>query len=259
MTGSALAGKTVLVTRPQNRSGKIVELLEQRGAVPLLLPVSDIAAPLDVQPLDAALRRLYEFDWIIFTSVNGVEAVHNRMASLGLARELLDTVKIAVVGPSTGEAVESRWRTPDVMPTEYVSDAIAAAIPNLKGSRFLLPRGDLARAELSVALASAGAVVLDVTAYRLVRRSGSLELDTDKRPDAISLMSGESARSTIGQLRDAGLSEWLENCPLACIGPVTAEAVLSEGYRPAIVAKSHTLLGLLEALEEVFAREPALA
>jgi uroporphyrinogen-III synthase len=256
---SALVGKRVLVTRPKNRGGKLVEMLQSKGAIPILLPATEIAEPIDVQLLDRALIRLNEFDWIVFTSVNGVEAVKRRLEVLNVRFQDFPDLRVAVVGPSTGKAVEEIWKTPDAMPNEFISDEIADLIPNLPGTRILLPRGDLARPELSESLASMGATLLDVIAYRILSRTGRWEYSEEDVPDVITFLSGESARVTINQLKECGLEEWLENVPVACIGPVTAASVREDGILPAAVAEEHTISGLLKALEEMFEREAFVA
>jgi uroporphyrinogen-III synthase len=227
-------------------------MLEEIGAIPVLLPVTEITEPLDLGLLDSALKRLNEFDWLIFTSPNGVEAVARRLVALSMSLDQFPDLKIAVVGPATAEAVSELGRQVDAMPSKFVSDEVAEAIPNPIGARILLTRGDLGRPELPEALSRLGASVVDIAAYRIVRNVNPPELAGEKMPDAITVMSGESARATIQQLRECGLEEWLQKVPIACIGPVTAASVKDERIEPAAVAEEHTVEGMLKILEQLF-------
>jgi uroporphyrinogen III methyltransferase/synthase len=218
------------------------------------MPVTEILEPADPALLDAALTRLTEFDWLIFTSPNGVESVKRRFDSLGLSFDRFPHLKIAVVGPATAEALSELGRTPNAMPKKFVAEKIAEAMGELSNTRILLARGDLATGDLPEALAERGATLVDVTAYRIVRTNEKPEMEGEPMPDAITVMSGESARAIIDQLRECGLGEWLRQVPIACIGPVTAASVENEKLHPAAIAQEHTVDGLVKTLEELFSR-----
>lgn len=253
---SRLEGKRILVTRPKKQAGKLAHELEDRGAVPVLLSTTEIAEPEAYDPLDQALRNLVDFDWVIFTSANAVSAVSSRMHAIGVPVEAISSRKLGVVGPATAETLQSLFRDPDLMPTDYVAAGIARSLGDIAGQKFLLPRGDLARPELPMELSLQGATVLEVTAYRTIRTDDACTLRPEDRPDAITLASGEGTRATVAKLREAGLSSWLEEIPIACIGPVTAETILDEGYSPAVVAQEFTIAGLIDALERLFEEVP---
>jgi uroporphyrinogen-III synthase len=245
----------ILVTRPKKQAGKLALELEELGATPLVLATTEIAAPESLDPLDQALRNLCDFDWVVFTSSNGVESVEARMNVLEIPDRCLIARKIGVVGPATAEVFSCRFRPPDAVPAEYRASAIANALGDVRGQQILLPRGDLARPDLPIELSLHGATVLEVTAYRTVRCSEPCCLGPNDRPNAITVASGECVRATIAKLREAGLSSWLEEVPIACIGPVTADVLREEGFSPAIVARESTVAGLLSALEQLFAPE----
>jgi uroporphyrinogen-III synthase len=118
-----------VVTRPKNHGGTLVRKLEELGAIPMLLPVTEIAEPLNLAVLDSALKKLGEFDWMVFTSPNGVESVARRFAALGLSFAQFPGLKIAVVGPATAEALAALGRVPDAMPSKFISDEIAGILP----------------------------------------------------------------------------------------------------------------------------------
>lgn len=243
------------MTRSKKQAGRLAKELEDLGAIPLVLATTEIAEPEGLESLDQALRNLSDFDWVVFTSTNAVDAVATRMASTGIPDEMLTARKVAVVGPTTAEVFGNRFRPPDAIPCEYLAGGVVKVLGDVRGQKILLPRGDLARPDLPIELSLQGATVLEVTAYRTVRTDEPCDLQPEDRPDAITVASGESARATIAKLREAGLSNWLEEVPIACIGPVTAETVREEGLLPAVVAEEFTIPGLIQALEKLFAAE----
>lgn len=249
----ALEGARILVTRPSGRAESLVAGLRALGAIPILLPAMRIAPIDDFTQLDAALRSLDDYDWVVFTSVNGVEAVAGRMDTLKVSSDSLSNRKIAVIGPSTAEAFESRYRRPDLIPPEYVSESLADALGDVAGQRFLLLRADNARPNLRFILQERGAKVDEVTAYRAIPSGEDLAVDQPV-PDYITFTSAASARAVADTLRRLGLESWLAESSLVCIGPITATAVQEMGCKVAAVAESYTADGLLKSLVELAAR-----
>lgn len=249
-----LAGKTVMVTRPEHQSGGLKATLESLGAKVAIVPVIEIVPPADTTQLDSALRNLDSYDWVVFTSVNGVEAVRERLQALGISPDSLCGLKLAAIGPATSEAMAASFRAPDLMPAEFVSERIADALPEVPGLRFLLARADLARKDLAEALRAKGARVDEVAAYRIVRRAAAKDLPADE-PDAITLTSAEVARATVDLLKSEGKAHWLTRSALVCIGPITAAAVRELGLRPAATAAAYDSAGLTRALIDCLAKE----
>jgi uroporphyrinogen-III synthase len=249
---SSLSGKRILVTRSKKQAGRLGSELEARGAIPIVLATTEILEPENWDPLDQALRNLSDFDWVVFTSSNAVEAVARRMGAIGLIPAALMDRKLAVVGPATGEALERFFRAADAMPGTFVASSVCECLGCLEDQKVLLPRGDLARADLPLALNTAGATVLEVTAYCTVPVDEKCDFGLTERPDAITFASAESARTAVVKLRQAGIGDWLSELPLVCIGPVTAESVRELGLEPAAVAAEFTIPGLIEALEKLF-------
>jgi len=242
-----LAGKSVLVTRPRHRAAELVAALEAEGARVISMPTIDIVEPDDWAPVDRALRALSSFDWVVFTSVNGVDAARTRMTALAIPREALSTRKIAAVGSVTADALAKAFRAPDAVPGEFVSDALAAGMDAVAGQRVLLFRADIARAALPLALARAGAVVTEVAAYRIVPNTDAMELP-DAAPDFIMFTSSESARSAKTKLEGQDKGHWLQGAQLVCIGPITAATVREMGYEPGCVAREYTTRGMIDTL-----------
>jgi len=193
------------------------------------MPAIEIRAPDSTEPLDRALADLDSYDWMVLTSVNGVHAVEARMAELGIPLRKLMERKIAAIGPATAAALEAIARKPDLIPVEFVSEAIAGAFDELgqEGSkRILLARADIARKNLADLLRKQGHIVEEVAAYRIVRSKDTGELP-DRAPEYITLTSSSSARHTSEILKESGREM---------------------GFEVAAEAREYTVPGLIQAL-----------
>ena len=150
---ASLSGKRVLITRPRDQAEELCRQLESLGARPVLFPTIQIAPPADPAPLDRAIASLAGYQWVIFTSANGVRAFWERLAAAGRdSRVFGPGIRVAAIGPATARALEDRGVQPQFIPEEYVAEAIAAGIGNVSGQRILLPRADIARKALAEAL-----------------------------------------------------------------------------------------------------------
>ena len=180
---SPLAGKRVVVTRARSQASELCKMIEAQGGVAYEFPVIRIAWPEDLAPLDEAIGRLGEFDWLIFTSINGVKLFFERMKHNKVVLDVLDRAKFAAVGPKTALALEKHGLLVDVIAEEFVGEGLADALRDkvLPGQRVLLPRGDLARKALPDALRKLGCLVTDVVAYRN-------EIVTDHADDLVRLL-----------------------------------------------------------------------
>lgn len=245
-----LEGKRILVTRPKGQASQLVERLEGLGAITVALPAIDILPPEDFQAFDEALTQLEQFDWVVFTSVNGVKSTASRMDELGIPREKLNNRNLAGVGPATNELTAKEFRTPDLVPKEYVSDSMVAEFGEIADKKFLLLRADIARKELPIELTAKGGKVTEVAVYRIVRDPSSHLAAEEPKPDYITLTSSSSVHATLTKLRESGREAWMNEVPLACIGPITSQTVLDLGYRVAIQAAEYTVPGLVNALVE---------
>ncbi|RYG23858.1 uroporphyrinogen-III synthase [bacterium] len=242
-----LAGLTILVTRPAHQAAGLAEPLEALGATVYSLPAIAIEPPEDLEALDAVLYDWDRFDWVIFTSVNGVNAVRDRMDALGLNRKAQGRTEIAAVGPSTAQAVRDAFREPAAMPEKYVSDEIADALGDVRGKWVLLPRADIARREVVDRLNALGALTEEVVAYRIVRPTDDAPLP-EQVPDVITLTSSSSVHGTRDALAARGKESWMRESRLACIGPITAATARDLGYEVALMAEEHSIPGLVDAI-----------
>lgn len=231
-----LSGRRIVVTRPREQARTLAEGLESLGAAVTIVPLVAIEPVEDTGALDAALDALDAYDWIVFTSANGVAAVGERLGTLG-------EVKVAVVGPATAEAVRALSVEPAFVPQRFAAEEIAAGLGPVDGSRVLLPQADIAEPQLADQLRARGATVDALAAYRTIEiRPSVAGLSTIRRADVIVLASASAARSLarIEGIDDGSL--------IVCIGPRTAEAAREAGLSVGLVAEKVTADGIIQAL-----------
>ncbi|NLC37663.1 MAG: uroporphyrinogen-III C-methyltransferase, partial [Clostridia bacterium] len=166
-----LFGKRIVVTRPREQAEELADLIADLGGEPVMVPTIAIAPPEDYSLFDEALSKINSYDWIVFTSVNGVKAFFQRLGVKGYDIRMLFGVKIAAIGPVTKQELEKYRLLVDYVPAEYRAEAMIEDWKNreLSGQRFLLPRSDIGRSILPDFLRSKGALVHDVAAYRTVK------------------------------------------------------------------------------------------
>jgi uroporphyrinogen III methyltransferase/synthase len=205
--------------------------------------------------LDESVRRWSTFDWVAFTSTNGVEMVAARARALGVSLSA-SNVRIAAVGPATSEAAESAGLTVHAVPDEYVTDALADVLGDVRGLRVLLPRSRLARKSLADELRRRGADVHDVPAYDAVPAEPDLQaLRREPRVDFIVFTSASAVRNFATIVPEADWSRLRRTARVVCIGPVAAEMAREVGLRVAAVAREHSVPGIVATLQaEVNAR-----
>ncbi len=252
-----LFGKRVLVTRSRAQASVLSDLLAREGALPVELPTIEVLPPDSFTPLDEALARLSTYHWVVFTSVNGVDFFFHRLHHLGRDAKALATARLAAIGPATAKALEARGVRPDLVPSEYLSAKIVEAFQgvDLEGQRVLLPRADLAGRDLPQGLRERGALVDDIAVYRTLApeesRQALLPLLEGPSLDIATFTSSSTVRNLVALL-DGDL-RLLQKACIACIGPVTAETAQELGLRVDVVAREHTIPGLVESLKEQFA------
>jgi len=246
-----LTGKKILVTRASEQAAGLSRKLQNLGATTIEIPTIEIAPPSNTDNLDNSISNLEDYDWIIFTSVHGVEFFLQRINALQTNVSVLDNVKIATIGSATSAALERAGRKPDYTPDEFLSEQIAAGLGNLRGKRILLPRANIASKRLPILLRERGATVDEVTAYRTVypRELNAEELTKTVNAgiDIVTFTSPSTVNNFAQALGDKR-GKVLSNLKVACIGPVTSEAARKAGISPKIVAKQHTIDALVEAI-----------
>jgi uroporphyrinogen III methyltransferase/synthase len=248
-----LLGKRVLVTRPRHQAGEMVERLERLGAVVSVAPAVEVREPADWGPVDRALGRLSEYHWLVFTSVNGVRFFFSRLLRAGRDLRALGSVRLAVIGPATAEALRGYYLEPDLIPREYRSETLAEELREaVRGKRVLLARADRGRDVLRDELASCASVE-QVAVYSQVDAldadAPGLREAVEGGLDYITLTSSNIARALIRALPEQVLSDVREGrTQLVSISPVTSAAVNELGLPVAAEAGEYTAGGVVEAL-----------
>jgi uroporphyrinogen III methyltransferase/synthase len=255
----SLIGKVVLVTRAREQAGALAELLEAAGARVLLVPTIAIEPPHSWGPLDAALEG--DFGWAVFTSVNGVAMVRRRVATTGRGRAVLERARLAAIGPATAAALGEWGLTAEVVPDEYVAEALVERLrPAIRaGERVLLPRAAETRDLLVRELTALGAEVTEVPAYRTRSATeaapGLREALAAGRVDVVTFTSSSTVRSFCALFGAAELPRLMAGVTVACIGPITRATAQGRGLVPRIVPAEYTIPGLARAIVAHF--EPA--
>jgi len=261
-----LFGRRIVVTRARAQAAGFADALEAQGAEVIVFPTIAIAPPDDAAPLARAVAAAADYDWMFFTSVNGVRAFFSAFAAAGRDVRTLHRVRLGAIGPETAAELERRLLRPEIVPEEFRAEGLVhalAALP-LAGTRVLLPRAAGARAVLPDALRARGAVVDEVIAYQAVEPAGA---DVEGLAaalaagdvDAITFTSSSTVRhfvSMLGPARVATLAQG-ERPLVACIGPVTADTATELGLRVGVVPPTYTTLALTDALVEHFCKAGA--
>jgi hydroxymethylbilane synthase len=245
-----LSGKRILVTRAREQAEALSDKIRMLGGDPVELPAIDLAPLTDYAELDAALSQTGNYDWVVFTSANGVRAVAERLAARGLDASYLASAKLAAIGPATARALQALGLAVEFIPTKYLGEQVAAELPVEPGSRALLLRADLASDVLARGLTERGVQVKDIDAYRTILPETK---DVDwKRIDAVTFTSSSTVNNMMNMLGDRKAD--LARADIFCIGPVTAQTAREAGLNVAAVATEHTVDGLLAAMVEYYAK-----
>jgi uroporphyrinogen III methyltransferase/synthase len=246
-----LTGLTVAVTRAASQAAPLATALARLGARAVVCPVIELVPPDDTEALDAAIGRLGDYSWVIFTSANGVERFFARIAAAKGDVRRLARARIAAVGPATARAVGERGLAVDLVPDEFVADGLFAALEAagpLAGARVLLARAAVGRDVLPDALRRAGAEVDVVEAYRTVRCDANRALVTALVDGGLDLVTFTSSSTVTGFVDLAG-PDRARGARAACLGPVTAATARAAGLDVAVEADPYTVEGLVAAIE----------
>ncbi len=262
-----LAGCRVLVSRAKKQAGALSLALRELGCHVIEIPFIEIRKPSSYRPLDLALRNLATYDWLILTSVNGVEALFERLAKKKIDVSSLAHLRIAAIGPATRKAIEQHGLRVAVTPKEYVAESVVASLRRpVKGKRVLLVRAKIARDVIPRELRKAGAEVDVVEAYETVAPKSSgkrlralLDRRTNK-PHAITFTSSSTVKNFVGLLGLRGARAALkkraphQGVHTASIGPVTSATLREFGLPVDIEAREYTIPGLVAAIVEASER-----
>jgi uroporphyrinogen III methyltransferase / synthase len=243
-----LFGQRILVTRPGDQAGPLADALAELGAEVLLQPAIGISDPPDWRPVDDALQRLPSYDWLVFSSANGVAYLLDRLLASGGDLRRLGGVRLAAIGPGTADALAGYHLKADLIPGEFRAESLAAALAEqAAGKRFLLARASRGREVLAEQLRAAGAVVDQVVVYS--------STDVNLADEGISrrLAAGEIqwvtvTSSAIARSLVALFGEDLRKTRLASISPITSATLRNLGYEPAVEAGEYSLPGVVQVI-----------
>jgi hydroxymethylbilane synthase len=249
-----LRGKRIVITRARPQAPELAERLIQLGATPVFFPTIKIAPVADTTELDNAIRRLEQYDWVIFTSVNGVEIFWERLSAAGMDADSLGQVQVAAIGPATGRALAERGVDADFIPDEFIAERIAGGLGNVAGLSILLPRAEQARATLADMLSENGARVEEIATYRTLPASpGERALQRLENVDAVTFTSSSTVRNFVDLVGGPSTAQRLtRNIAVACIGPITAGTATELDIPADVVAEVYTMDGLVEALTKYY-------
>ena len=260
-----LAGRTVVVTRASSQAGAFVGALENYGATVIACPTIEIAEPESYERLDEAIDHLYGYDWIIFTSANGVEYFLRRLNTRSVGVEELDELKVCAIGEATADKLRDAHVHVDLIPSQAKAEGVFAALSEfaggnerLHGLNILVPRAAVGRDYLPKSLEEAGARVDVVTAYRTVVPEnldrGRLSAMLTGSADCIAFMSSSSVKNLALLFDTHDLGEKLNELTVACIGDVTAATAADHGLRVDIQPEETTAAALANSIAEYYSR-----
>jgi len=252
-----LFGKRIVVTRSRSQISVLQSLLEALGAEILAFSTIEISEPESWQPLDSAIQEISKYDWIVFTSVNGVDAFFQRLHAQDKDSRALDHNFICAIGPATAERLRAFGIKADMQPKEFVTESVVEEfqkLSDLKGKHILLPRADIARPLLKDELKRIGAAVTEVVAYRTrVDEGTSPEVLSKLRSgevDIITFTSSSTVKNFVAKIGQENLTKWLSGVRIACIGPITSKTAAELGLQTHIMPDEYTIPALVQAIVE---------
>jgi len=253
-----LMGRRIVVTRAREQASDLVKRLSDLGAECIECPTIETVPPDDAKPLDTAIDDLSSYEWLIFTSVNGVNFFFNRLFEKNKDVRALNHVHTAVIGPATAKRLFDFGLKSDIVPESYRAESVVKAFAqeDIAGKKILLPRAKEARPVLPIELTRMGAVVDEVTAYctKAVKDDADVILKRLKEHtiDMITFTSSSTVKNFRALLPSEGLDSLIQGVTIAAIGPITADTARNLGFDVHIVAESYTIAGLCEAIQQYY-------
>ncbi|MCG8470411.1 MAG: uroporphyrinogen-III C-methyltransferase [Desulfobacterales bacterium] len=248
-----LFGKRIVITRARKQASGLTSKLMELGAECIEAPAIEIKPIDNSEAVENALSTLSNYDWVIFTSVNGVTTFFDRLFEKGLDARALGGLKTACIGPSTAAELKKYGIGTDILPESYVAESVVEAFKNeaMDGAKVLLPRAQEARPVIPVELTKMGAKVNEVAVYRTefddTSREKVAEALSNGKVDMVTFTSSSTVKNFVGMIPGGDLS-LLENVTVASIGPVTEETAKELGLTSHITADSYTIDGLVDAI-----------
>ncbi|WP_027361297.1 uroporphyrinogen-III C-methyltransferase [Halodesulfovibrio aestuarii] len=251
-----LRGKGVVVTRAREQASGMAKSLTKLGANVIQFPTIKIDPLADYREVHAAIKSLNEYEWVIFTSVNGVKHFWNQLAVLGLDTRALGASKIAAIGPATADILREKGIEPDFIPEKYVAEGVVKGLleRGMDGSKILLPRAKVAREVLPEELRKAGAQVDILPVYETrpaeEQREEVLELLKSGELSCVTFGSSSTVENFFDLVSPDLIKEHRGHVKLASIGPITTKTLERFGFTPDIEPEDYTIPALVDALVE---------
>lgn len=249
-----LYGRRIVITRSREQASGLAHLLEEAGAEVLQCPTIHLIPPQSYTPLHRALRRLHEYDWLIFSSANAVDVFADQWRRLRLPDVIWDRVQTCVIGPKTAQAVAAQGWPVSRVAKQYQAEAMLPELGALQGKRILLPRATVARDLLPAALRRRGATVDIVPVYRTVPDGRGLSAVKRRlltgAVDCVTFTASSTVTNLLHRFSLAQRRRIFTRTKAASIGPVTSATLRAHGVRPAIEAKHATIESLAAAIQE---------
>lgn len=255
-----LFGRRIVVTRAREQASEFRQVLDSLGAETIEFPTIEVKPPENWDALDRAIREIDAYDWLLFTSVNGVRFFLERLGTLGKDVRDLKGIQIGVIGPKTAEMWQRLGIRPDLMPEEYRAEAVVDALKagGVNGLRILIPRAAKAREVLPERLREAGARVDVVHAYQTLtpdHDAGRVrELLSKGSIDMVTFTSSSTVSNFVKMFRGAEdrLGEWMAQVAVACIGPITAQTARENGLSVSLIPPAYTIDSLTREITRFF-------
>ena len=251
-----LFGKRIIITRAREQASYFLSLLSDLGAECIEFPTIEIIPPVSLNRMDNAIKGIDDYDWILFTSVNGVKYFFKRLYELEKDVRYLKDIKVGAIGPKTAEAVYEKGIRPDLMPDEYKAEAVVEEYKKegSKNLRILLPRAAEARELIPEELKKMGAHVDVVEAYRTIMPETETErvraMLMDGEIHMVTFTSSSTVTNFMTMFKEDGdkVKQWMEKVDIACIGPITAKTAQENGLKVSITPEEYTIESLTRAI-----------
>ena len=258
-----LFGKRILVTRAREQAAELSNLLAAYGGEPIECPTIQIVPAETWGELDQALDALDRYQWLVFTSLNGVGPFMARLHAKGKDARALAGLRLCCIGPRTAQEIEKYGLKADVVPSEYQAEGVIASLGavGIKGQRILIPRAAVARETLPDQLRGVGAEVHVVPVYRTIlpaMNRGPLKEELSRgRIDVLTFTSSSTVRHFVQLFEDRReLHRLTDGAQIACIGPITADTAREQGFRVSIMPETNTIPALAEAIARHYSASP---
>ena len=251
-----LFGRRIVVTRPRAQAAEFAEQLEAWGAEVIPFPTIETVVPAALDRLDDAMRRARDFDWVVFTSVNGVRVFFDRLQEIGADVRDWHRARLAAIGPQTAKALQRLCLRVETIPEEFRAEAVVAEMvrAGVAGKRVLLPRAAAAREVLPVQLREHGAIVEEVATYTTTLPAVAPELRAlllGGQADLVTFTSSSTVQNFAAIFHDQ-VPRVLAHAAVGCIGPVTADTARQLGIRVDLQPRSYTIPAFVEAIVQYY-------